>query len=155
MKIKMYSFIFKEVAVMLKLDNKFLEDLGLGELPEEQRRPFLQHIYEELELRVGTKLSEGMNDAQLQEFESIIDRKEGAVDNWLNKYVPDYRQDNVFVQLQNSTKLQADDPNIKAEFAATKWLDINRPDYKDVVAQVLDELKEELISNRDVILSQD
>jgi len=115
----------------------------------------LQHIYEELELRVGTKLSEGMNDAQLQEFESIIDRKEGAVDNWLNKYVPDYRQDNVFVQLQNSTKLQADDPNIKAEFAATKWLDINRPDYKDVVAQVLDELKEELISNRDVILSQD
>jgi len=140
---------------MLKLDNKFLEDLGLGELPEEQRRPFLQHIYEELELRVGTKLSEGMNDVQLQEFESIIDRKEGAVDNWLNKYVPDYRQDNVFVQLQNSTKLQADDPNIKAEFAATKWLDINRPDYKDVVAQVLDELKEELISNRDVILSQD
>jgi len=140
---------------MLKLDNKFLEDLGFSELPEEQRRPFLQHIYEELELRVGTKLSDGMNDVQLQEFEAIIDRKEGAVDNWLNKYVPGYVQDKGFVQLQNNTKLSADDPNIKAEFAATKWLEINRPDYKDVVAQVLEELKNELISNRDVILSQD
>lgn len=140
---------------MLKLDNKFLEDLGFGELPEEQRKPFLQHIYEELELRVGTKLSDGMNDVQLQEFEAIIDRKEGAVDNWLNKYIPNYKQEKGFVQLQNNTKLSADDPNIKAEFAATKWLEINRPDYKDVVAQVLDELKNELISNRNAILSQD
>jgi len=140
---------------MLKLDNKFLEDLGLGELPEEQRRPFLQHIYEELELRVGTKLSDGMNDLQLQEFEAIIDRKDGAVDNWLNKYVPDYRQDTGFTRLQEVAKLEADDPNIKAEFAATKWLEINRPDYKDVVAQVLDDLKQELATNRDIILSQD
>ncbi len=140
---------------MLKLDNKFLEDLGLGELPEEQRRPFLQHIYEELELRVGTKLSDGMNDLQLQEFEAIIDRKDGAVDNWLNKYVPDYRQDTGFTRLQEVAKLEADDPNIKAEFAATKWLEINRPDYKDVVAQVLDDLKQELATNREIILSQD
>ena len=96
-----------------------------------------------------------MNDLQLQEFEAIIDRKDGAVDNWLNKYVPDYRQDTGFTRLQEVAKLEADDPNIKAEFAATKWLEINRPDYKDVVAQVLDDLKQELATNREIILSQD
>ena len=59
---------------MFQLDEKFLEDIGLNDLPEEQKKPFLQHIYDELELRVGTKLSDGMSDEQLEEFESIIDR---------------------------------------------------------------------------------
>lgn len=139
---------------MLKLDDKFLEDLGLNNLPEEQKKPFLQHIYEELELRVGTKLSDGMNDVQLQEFESIIDRKNESIDAWLQKYVPDFKSDDGFIKIQEATKLSADDSNLKAEYAATKWLEINRPDYKQVVAAVLDELKQELIANRDVILSQ-
>ena len=139
---------------MLKLDDKFLEDLGLNNLPEEQKKPFLQHIYEELELRVGTKLSDGMNDVQLQEFESIIDRKNESIDAWLQKYVPDFKSDDGFIKIQEATKLSADDSNLKAEYAATKWLEINRPDYKQVVAVVLDELKQELIANRDVILSQ-
>ena len=39
-----------------------------------------------------------------------------------------------------------------AEFTATKWLEVNRPDYRDVVAAVLDELKKEIIANRDAIL---
>jgi len=41
---------------------------------------------------------------------------------------------------------------LRAEYAATKWLEVNRPDYRDVVANVLDGLKEEVIANRDVIL---
>ena len=57
---------------MFQLDDKFLEEIGLNSLPEEQKKPFLQHIYDELELRVGTKLSDGMTDEQLEEFESII-----------------------------------------------------------------------------------
>ncbi len=39
-----------------------------------------------------------------------------------------------------------------AEFTATKWLEVNRPDYRQVVAEVLDELKKEIIANRDAIL---
>ena len=53
---------------MFQLDDKFLQDVGLGDLPEDQKAAFLQHIYEELELRVGTKLSEGLNEQQLGEF---------------------------------------------------------------------------------------
>ncbi len=51
---------------MFQLDDKFLQDLGLDQVPEEQRQAFLQHIYNELELRVGTELSDGMSDAQLE-----------------------------------------------------------------------------------------
>lgn len=137
---------------MFQLDDNFLKDLGLEQLPEEQKQAFLQHIYEELELRVGTKLSDGLSDQQLDEFEGIIDRKPDAVSQWLAAHAPNYQADEVFVRLQQSTGLGADDLRLQAEYAATKWLEVNRPDYRAVVAQVLEELKGEIMKNRDAIL---
>jgi hypothetical protein len=137
---------------MFQLDDTFLKDVGLDGLSDEQKKPFLQHVYEELELRVGTRLSDGMNDAQLQEFEAIIDRKSEVIDPWLAQFVPNYQMDAAFARLQQVTNLQATDPSLKAEFAATKWLELNRPNYREVVSQVLDELKREISANRTAIL---
>lgn len=137
---------------MFQLDDKFLADIGLNELPEDQKQAFLQHIYEELELRVGTKLSEGLSDEQLEEFEAIIDRKDDAIVAWLNQHAPNYHTDETFGRLQQATQADPNDPGLRAEYAATKWLEVNRPDYRQVVAQVLDELKKEIIGNRDKIL---
>lgn len=137
---------------MFQLDDTFLKDVGLDGLSDEQKKPFLQHVYEELELRVGTRLSDGMSDAQLEEFEAIIDRKMEIVDAWLTQHAQNYQADEAFTRLQQMTKLQATDPGLKAEFAATKWLEMNRPNYREVVAQVLEELKREIISNRSTIL---
>ena len=55
---------------MFQLDDKFLEDVGLGGLPDDQKKLFLDHFREQLELRVGTQLSEGLSEAQLSEFSS-------------------------------------------------------------------------------------
>jgi hypothetical protein len=137
---------------MFQLDDKFLQELGLDQLPEEQKKPFLEHIYSELELKVGTRLSDGLSDTQLEEFEKIIDRNEEAIDMWLSQHAPDFTQEEGFTRLQQATKLEATDPRLKSEFAATKWLEVNRPDYRDVVAAVLAELKKEIMANRDTIL---
>jgi len=137
---------------MFQLDDKFLQDLGLDQLPEEQKKPFLEHIYSELELKVGTRLSDGLSDTQLGEFEKIIDRDEEAINTWLSLHAPNYMQEETFTRLQQATKLEATDPRLKSEFAATKWLEVNRPDYRSVVAEVLEELKKEIITNRDAIL---
>jgi len=137
---------------MFRLDDQFLKDIGLDQLPEDQKKPFLQHIYSELELRVGTRLSDGLSDAQLEEFEQIIDRKEDKIQEWLANHAPQYSQEAAFGKLMEATKLPADDPRLIAEYTATKWLEVNRPDYRDVVAAVLDELKKEILGNRDAIL---
>lgn len=137
---------------MFQLNEEFLKELGLDRLPEEQRKPFLQHIYSELEMRVGERLSQGMSDAQLDEFADIIDKKPNAVDNFLAKYAPNYQQDKMFQRLVQATKADPNDPRLKDEFAATKWLEVNRPDYRDVVAAVMDELKKEIVAHRDAIL---
>ena len=137
---------------MFQLDDNFLKELGLDQLPDEQKKPFLQHIYSELELRVGERLSQGMSDAQLDEFANIIDKAPGAVDEFLAKYAPNYQQEPMFQRLVQATKADPNNPGLKDEFAATKWLEVNRPDYRDVVAATMDELKKEIITNREALL---
>ncbi|MEK9196232.1 MAG: DUF5663 domain-containing protein [Patescibacteria group bacterium] len=77
---------------MIKLDNQFLQDVGLGSLPENEKKEMLRHIYEQLELRVGTRLASGMTDAQLDEFEALINSQDeaGAL-KWLETNFPNYK----------------------------------------------------------------
>ena len=103
---------------MYKLDNKFLADLGLGGLPTVEKNKMLAHIYETLEMRVGIKLASKMTDAQLDEFESFInkDDQKGAL-NWLETNFPNYKQ----VVTEELNKLKAEikqsAPAILAEVA--------------------------------------
>ena len=137
---------------MFQLDDQFLKDLGLDQMPEEQKQAFLAHIYNELELRVGVRLSEGLSDAQLAEFESFVDRDDEKVQAWVMANSPDYANDPVYQQIKTNVPAGTDDPTIMAEYASLKWLGMNRPNYRDVVAQVLDELKREITTNRSTIL---
>lgn len=137
---------------MFQLDDKFLEDVGLGGLPDEQKKLFLDHFREQLELRVGTRLSEGLSDAQLQEFESFIDRKEDKVNEWIAANVPQYEEDPIYQQLKSGAPAEIPQAVVLAEYASLKWLGLNRPNYKDVVSQTMTELKAEILSNREAIL---
>lgn len=78
---------------MFNLDDKFLEELGLGALPADEKKKMLDHIYETLEMRVGMQLASGMSDAQLDEFEAFINNndEEGAL-RWLETNFPNYKQ---------------------------------------------------------------
>lgn len=77
---------------MIKLDDTLLQELGLANLPAEEKKKLLAHIYETLEMRVGMKLAEQMSDAQLSEFEQFIDRNDeaGAL-RWLETNFPNYK----------------------------------------------------------------
>lgn len=137
---------------MFQLDDKFLDEVGLGSLPDEQKQAFLGYFREQLELRVGTRLSDGLSEAQLDEFESFIDRDEEKVNKWVADNVPNYQDDQIWQQLKSGAPDNVPELVIKAEYASLKWLGLNRPDYRDVVATVMQELKDETIKNRDAIL---
>ena len=78
---------------MFKLDNAFLEELGLGSLPPVEKNKMLAHIYETLEMRVGMKLAEQMSNEQLDEFESYINvQDEAGALKWLESNFPNYKQ---------------------------------------------------------------
>jgi len=137
---------------MFKLDDKFLEDLGLAAMPPEQKQAFLQHIYSELEMRVGEKLTEGMSDELLDEFGNFVDMNVDGMTKWFSENLPDYAERDDFKQLKEANA-QAPESAVMSEYGAMKWLQLNRPDYPQVVAAVLEEIKVEIKSNKDAILT--
>ena len=111
---------------MFKLDNAFLEELGLGSLPPVEKNKMLAHIYETLEMRVGMKLAEQMTNEQLDEFESYINKKDeaGAL-KWLESNFPNYKQ----VVAEELEKLKGEikqvAPQIVAQSAAAQQANLN------------------------------
>ncbi|MBM3210048.1 hypothetical protein FJZ39_01740 [Candidatus Saccharibacteria bacterium] len=139
---------------MFQLNDQFLEEMGLGAMPAEQKQAFLTHIRSELESRVGPRLSEGLSESQLTEFEGIIDHNKAVIESFLARYAPDYTADAKFQNLLMASGGDATNPQLIEAYAATKWLEVNRPDYPQVVAATLDEIKSEIVANRSAFLGQ-
>lgn len=137
---------------MFQLDDNFLQQVGLDGLNDEQKQAFLAYFREQLELRVGTKLSEGLSDAQLAEFEAFIDRNMDVTNQWVANNAADYQNDQVYQKLKAGAPEGVSDNDILAEYASLRWLSLNRPDYRDVVAATMEELRQEVIKNREAIL---
>ena len=74
----------------MEFDDKFLQEMGLSAMPEQQKQDFLDYVQEELEVRIGERISKGLTEAQLNEFDIITDQAEATA--WLEKNRPDYRQ---------------------------------------------------------------
>ncbi|MDR2063957.1 MAG: DUF5663 domain-containing protein [Candidatus Nomurabacteria bacterium] len=136
---------------MFKLDNDFLEEVGLGELPDAQKKEFLAHTQEELEIRVGAKMSEGLTDEQVREFERVIDGDEATIKEVLSSS-GDYKSHDFYRLLVEKGGFVSDSPELDKEFASVYWLTKNRPDYQQIVVKVGSELRDEIAANRDKIL---
>lgn len=130
---------------MFQLDDNLLQELGLGSLPPPEKNKMLAHIYETLELRVGMRLAEQMSDQQLDEFEGFIDGNLDHARNFLNTNVPGWEQSPDFLDQKTQAAAQSiSEDKVMPEFAALKWLEKNFPDYKQVVGQELEKLKNEI-----------
>jgi len=77
----------------IRIDESLLVELGLGNLPKEEKSKLLAHIYETLETRVGMRLASRMSNTQLDEFETFINTNDekGAL-KWLEANFPNYPQ---------------------------------------------------------------
>lgn len=95
----------------MEFDENFLAEMGLTAMPEEQKKDFLAYVQEELEIRIGERISKGLSEVQLNEFDMLTDQAEMA-----------------------------------------KWLEKNRPDYREIVARTIAEMKEEIRANRERLI---
>ena len=96
----------------MQFDDKFLQEMGLSAMPEDLKQKFLDYVQEELEVRIGERISRGLTEVQLNEFDLITDVDE-----------------------------------------ARKWLEKNRPDYREIVNRTIEEMKEEIRANRAALIS--
>lgn len=76
----------------ITLTPDLLWDIGFRSLTQAQVNDALDEMYETLELRVGMRFAERMDDNQLASFERIIDgRNEQRALDWLQKNFPHYQ----------------------------------------------------------------
>ncbi len=138
----------------MKLNEQFLDEVGLGALPPQEKQAFLEYLYSEVELRVGDALSHNMTPEQVVEFKKIADKDSSFIINWLSAFVPMYHSDTLFEKMQKTTGYDVADTRLLSEYAATKWLELNRPDYAQIVADVVSKMRQEIIDNKDQLLNK-
>lgn len=137
---------------MSQIDDNFLEEIGLPELPQEQKKAFLQRIYNEIQMRVGARLSEGLSDEQMEQFEAFTVRDATLVNAWIHSNMPDYADRADYQQFTATAPDGVSAFDVLCEYGALKWLEMHRPNYNIIVAEETQQLKNELTKNRKAIL---
>ncbi len=74
----------------MRIDEEFMEEVGLGAMPPDEKQAFMQHAEEELEVRVGQAVGADLTDAQMDEFDQITDLSRAA--EWLEQNAPNFRE---------------------------------------------------------------
>ena len=136
---------------MIKVDEGFLAEVGLQNLPEPQKEALISEIQIELENRVGEKMSEGMTPEQLEEFDGIMRKDRNVMIKFLSK-LGDYRQDELYQRLLRRYNVSQGTLEILGEYLSVKWIQLNRPDYAKVTQDIENEFKQEIIRSHDEII---
>jgi len=137
----------------MKFDDNFLSEVGLSNLPEDQKQAFLDYVQEELEIRVGTKMSEGLSEAQIEEFEGIMENNQQVIRKVVGELGMDFRTDPIYKKILQKYGVTEGTWDIISEYLSVKWIQKNRPDYHDIVLVTLRELKDEIRSGNAQILN--
>lgn len=92
----------------MKFDEGFLREVGLLAMPEVEKKAFLDYIQEELEVRVGEEIADGMTEEKMQEFENA--ETDEIAKAWLEKNRPNYREivEKTILELKEEIKRNRD-----------------------------------------------
>lgn len=137
---------------MAKIGNAFLEEVGLDGLMGEKRQAFIQHTEQELELRIGQRMSSDLSEEQMQDFEGIMNNDSAVMEKYIAR-IGDYQNDDIYRRLLRFRGANEETPEILNEYLSIKWIQINRPDYREIVKMVLETLKAEIRANAGQILA--
>jgi hypothetical protein len=136
---------------MIKIDEKFLDEVGLSSMPDDKKAEFIAQTREEFQHRVGEKMSEGLTVDQLREFNGIINNDRKTMVRVLSR-IGDFRQDSLYNKLLKKHGVTEGTLEILGEYLSVKWVQMNRPDYAAISENVARELKSEIIEARPMIL---
>lgn len=130
--------------------DNFLAEVGMNNLPDNEKQAFMSHVQEELEVRVGEKMIQGLTNEQVHEFEGIMDNDQMVIRKVVAELGRDFRQDEIYKKILEKHGVTEGTWEIIVEYLSIKWIQKNRPDYKDVFNATVEELKREIIAGNQV-----
>jgi hypothetical protein len=77
----------------INIDEELLTELGLDGFTDEDKDAALQRILQALELRMGLRMAQIVDEAQLSEFQRLSEKDDKeAIAGWLKEYMPNYQE---------------------------------------------------------------
>ena len=120
-------------------EEQIIAQLGLADLPEDEQAA----VITEAQLRIGEAVSEILTDDQLNEYQGIIDGNEQVITAWLEKNVPDYKNEAVYQTFEEGVEQDPEHNNPAKLFASVAWIQYTVPNLQDVLAKALNDFKQE------------
>lgn len=130
----------------MEIDEKFLDEVGLSDMPENEKERFLKRVRAELELRVGEEISKGLSREQIREFEALSEGDQRAIKKMVFAMDSDFRDDKIYKAILKQSGKEMGDWDTLGEYLMVRWVQQNRPDYKEVVERVLQNLKAQILA---------
>ncbi len=136
-----------------KIDDGFLQSVGLGALPPQERQDMILQLEKTLQVNVGMEIYKHFNEEQIREFEgmmpmndengTVILSQQDAYQNclrWMDVNVSGYRTNPSIAPIVN-------DMPALTQTAAQYWLQKNFPGYREVVFGEQQKLMDEVRNN--------
>ena len=120
-------------------DEQIIEQLGINNLPSDEK----EAVINEAQLRIGEAVSEQLTDDKLNEYQAIIDGDNDVIATWLEKNVPDYKNEAAYQSFEEGVELDPERNDPAKLFASIAWVQITVPHIQDIVAKSLDAFKQE------------
>lgn len=138
----------------LLTEDELLAECGLTALPPEEQRSLLDAFQAELNVEIGAILGQGLTTAQQNDWQSLVDCNESWVRSWLAENVPNFEDDPRYLTLKSRATPTDSQVLVLSDYARGHWLKINRPNYRQVVPVVYQQLVSELKARASELLGQ-
>ena len=125
---------------MFDVDEGFQREIGIFNMPDEPKQKLIDGIKQMINDRILIKLSDQITEEKAAELEKITNDNTAAM-QWLSANAPNYATSEEFAHFKANI-----DPNSNVDtmFAINKWFLVNLPSYPAVLAQTINEVKEEI-----------
>jgi hypothetical protein len=120
-------------------DDQIIEQLGIQDVPEDEQT----EIINEAQVRIGEAISEKLTDDQLNEYQAIIDGNEAVISAWLEKNIPEYKDEPVYKSFVEGLETDSEKNSPEKLFTNLAWIQLTVPDIQMVVAEAIEAFKQE------------
>jgi hypothetical protein len=120
-------------------DEQIIAQLNIAELPDDEKTA----VINEAQVRIGETISEELTDEQLNEYQAIINGNEQVIDAWLEKNVPNYKDEAIYQSFEESYESDPEHNSPAKLFASIAWVQLTVPHIQDLVAKALERFKQE------------
>lgn len=117
---------------------QIIEELGIQHLSSSEQEELVSEYY----VRLGEAMSVGRTEAQLNEFQAIIDGNQHVIDAWLEQHRPGYEDEDAYkLFLDTATRNNPEGVQPDKMYASAAWIQENIPNIAELMQQVTQEVK--------------